>query len=241
MTRLILTACAFVFSCQVLAQTGTTPNEVSAFKVAKLFFAARAAVGEKTAFTDDPTNPTNNKTALLDAVNLSYERMAGEKLNVNSNPFVSNMWMAINIVIDRAMAGGYKGKWVDHPNFPGKLVPARFGNEITAEYNASSANSRVRWTTSNEYLVNPKSQADEWELKVINTKFKLASWKQGESYTENVKEEGQPVFRYALPEYFKSACMNCHGGEMGKIIHKGKGVAGTGTFGGVLSVKISGQ
>ena len=213
-------------------------DEKTAFRVAKLFYAARAAIGERTSFTDDPTSSSNSRAALLDSIRLSFERLAGEKLDEKSDPHVSTMWQAIENVVDRAMKGDYKGNWKDHPNFPGKLIPARFGNEVTMAYNKLAKASRVKWTTSDEYLVNPNSRADAWEQGVIKNKFKSASWKQGDTVFETVNEGGKSVSRFALPEYFKTSCMNCHGGEMGKVIHRGKGAAGTNTFGGLLSVRI---
>jgi hypothetical protein len=241
----VLAGFLFVQASQALAVEGvkmvnplTEAEEKSAFRVAKLFFAARAAVGEKASFTDDPTNPKNDKASLLEAVKLSYDRIAGEPLKSNADPAVAQMWDAIETVIDRAMRGEYKGRWADHHNFPGKLIPARFGYEVTQEFNSKFKSGSVRWTTAENYLVNPQAKADEWEQQVIRSKFQSANWKQGQPYAEKIVDShGKTTIRYALPEYFKTSCMNCHGGEMGKQIHKGKAAAGTGTFGGILSVQ----
>lgn len=217
---------------------GQSNEEASAFSIAKLFFAARAAIGERTSFTDDPTSAANNREALIEAVKLSYERQAGEPLNIAADATVQAMWKSIEAVITKAMKGEYKGKWSGHPNFPGKLIPARFGNEVTKEFNSVSKDTKVKWTTSDEYLVNRESQADALEQKVIKANFKNPEWTQGKPYFESISEGGRRIFRYALPEYFKTSCMGCHGGEMGKKIHAGKSAAGSGTFGGLLSVTM---
>ena len=71
----------------------------------------------------------------------------------------------------------------------------------------------------------------------MKDKFMTKDWNPRDSFGENVVNEKS--FRYAMPEYFKSTCMGCHGGEMDKKIHSGKSAAGSGTFGGMLSLKIS--
>lgn len=223
-----------ILICVSAAAQESGNEEKAAFRIAKLFYAARAAVGERASFTDDPTSNKVHKSALLDTIKLSYDRLAGEPLDVGSDVRMTKMWNAINTVIDKAMSGEFKGRWSDHPNFPGKLIPARFGSELVKEFNSLNAGAIIRWTTSNELLVNAANKADEWEQGAIKNKFKDPKWKQGTPYFETVGGD----FRYALPEYFKTACMNCHGGEMGKIIHKGKGAAGSGSFGGILSVSL---
>jgi mono/diheme cytochrome c family protein len=207
--------------------------------LAKLFYASRAAVGERAAFSEDPTNAAIKHTDMIAAIRLAYERMAGESLDEKASPELSHLWQSVVTVLSKAMKGEYKGRWADHPNFPGRLIPARFGNLVTNEYNAlANSKSMLRWTTSDEYLVNVSAKADAWEQHAIKAKFKDPKWQQGESYFELVKAGSDSTYRYAMPEYFKSSCMNCHGGEMGKRIHQGKNAAGTGTFGGILSVQL---
>lgn len=218
------------------SQSTSAADTKLSFQMAKLFFASRAAVGENPKFLEDPT-AGHSKKELLDAIRTSYNRMANETLNEKGSPELGAMWKAVESVIDMAMKGDFKGRWKDHPNFPGKLIPARFGHEVTKAFNALAQTNggrklSMKWTTSDEYLVNPASKADDWERAAIQERFRSPGWKQGDPFSENTGAG----FRYAMPEYFKSSCMNCHGGEMGQKIHSGKMVAGSGTFGGVLSV-----
>lgn len=242
MSKLFASLIVFLFSLNVFAQAQvpTEPDQKNAYRLAKLFYAARAAIGEKAQFTDDPTSDKIQKSDLIAGIRKSYEWMAGEPLQENSSAEVALLWQAIDNVVEKARKGAYKGYWSDHPNFPGKLIPARFGNLITQEFNSlASTRGSLKWTTSPEYLVNPASKADDWELKAITEKFKSSDWRQGDAHFELVQLNNKKSYRYALPEYFKSACLNCHGGDMGKKIHQGKSAAGTGSFGGVLSVKLA--
>lgn len=235
----VLLALIFCLSAiSVQAAVPTNADELQAFRLAKLFYAARAAIGENPKFIDDPTAKEVKKAEILEAVKTNYKRMAEEDLDVKSSPALTHLWNAIDSVLDRAIKGEFKGLWTDHPNFPGKLIPARFGREVTDFFNKANAKYAIRWTTSDEYLVNQSSKADDWEVKAINDKFKAKSWKQGAPFSETVAHNNATAFRYALPEYFKTSCMGCHGGEMGKKIHHGKSAAGSGTFGGILSVRI---
>lgn len=238
MFRILLATAVSAYSITLFAQASGTPEEKAAYRVAKLFFAARVSIGERTAFTDNPKNSKNDKKSIMETIANTYELMAKEKLNVNSDPHTSVMWQAINAVVNKATDGGYEGQWADQKVAPGKIVPARFGNEITKEYNTLSKNSKINWTTSDEYLVNPKSKADDWEQMAIKNKFKTSQWTVGNPFSEVLQENGKNYFRYAQPEYFKSSCLNCHGGEMGKSLHIGKGSAMAGAFGGLLSVKM---
>jgi len=53
--------------------------------------------------------------------------------------------------------------------------------------------------------IRPMNKADEWETKA------LTSFSQGkQEYTELIRTENTPVFRYMAPLKVKTACLNCH-------------------------------
>src|SRR5688572_3707917 len=83
----------------------TGGDELTAFRLAKLFYAARAAVGEQTAFTDDPTNSKLSREDLIKAIRVAYKRLANEDLNEKKDPEVNVLWKSINIVISNARKG----------------------------------------------------------------------------------------------------------------------------------------
>ena len=59
-------------------------------------------------------------------------------------------------------------------------------------------------------------------------------------FTEDANHKGKPAFRLILPEYYKKACLNCHGEPKGeKDITGGKKEGGKlGELGGAISFVI---
>jgi len=87
-------------------------------------------------------------------------------------------------------------------------------------------------TTSNALLINSENKADAWENAAIETKFLSAGWKRNRVYSEKTSLS----YRLILPEYYKSGCLGCHGGEQGKKIHAQPISGNLGDFGGAISV-----
>ncbi|NHZ84067.1 DUF3365 domain-containing protein, partial [Massilia sp. CCM 8695] len=89
----------------------------------------------------------------------------------------------------------------------------------------------------NSYLIrNRNNRPDEWEHSVFVQQFKKADYVKGKPYSQTV---GQ-TYRYMIPEYYGTTCLQCHGEPKGeKDISGGlKEGAKLGDLGGAVSLTI---
>jgi hypothetical protein len=87
---------------------------------------------------------------------------------------------------------------------------------------------------------NRKARPDVWEAQVISAKLLQSDWPQGQPYSEMLTQEGRPVFRIMVPEYYGESCLSCHGmpkGEMDKTGYPKEG-AKLGDLGAVISISL---
>ena len=75
---------------------------------------------------------------------------------------------------------------------------------------------------------------------MISAKLLQSDWPQGQPYSEMLTQEGRPVFRIMVPEYYGESCLSCHGmpkGEMDKTGYPKEG-AKLGDLGSVISISL---
>jgi len=163
----------------------------------------------------------------------NYLRSAGKKFD-KSNTRLVQLLEAIEFVITNAKDGKYAGKWPSGP-YANKFLPARFARETGLKFTELTDGKGVlKLTTSNALLVNPDNKVDDWENNVIENKFLKGDWTRNEVFSENTANG----FRLILPEYYKTGCLGCHGGENGKAIHAEPVEGHLGDFGGAISVTL---
>ena len=92
------------------------------------------------------------------------------------------------------------------------FVPAVFARLVNERFSAkASGEAQVKVTAPMDLIRNRRARPDEWELDVLESKFKSADWQHGQRYTESTEIAGREAFRVMVPEYYGQACLACHG------------------------------
>ena len=121
------------------------------------------------------------------------------------------------------------------------FIPALFArlvNERFAEKAGTIAEVKV---TAPPYLIrNRKARPDPWEAAVIRDRFEAPGWEKGAAFAEEVTEDGKPVFRMLIPEYYAASCLSCHGAPKGEVDVTGFPKEGghEGDLGGAISISL---
>ena len=114
-----------------------------------------------------------------------------------------------------------------------QLVNERFGEKV-------GTIAELKVTAPLEFVRNRKAKPDQWELEVIETRFKSEDWKRGELFAEEADGKRGEAFRVMVPEYYGDACLVCHGGPKGEVDVTGYPKEGghAGDLGGSISVTL---
>ncbi len=121
------------------------------------------------------------------------------------------------------------------------FLPAIFAKQMGDGFNKNmEGKAYIKLTAPKNYVRNRANRPDKWEANVVETKFKDTGYEKNKVFTENAKHKGKDAFRLILPEYYKEACLNCHGDPKGtKDITGGKKEGGKlGELGGAISFVI---
>jgi hypothetical protein len=121
------------------------------------------------------------------------------------------------------------------------FLPAIFAKQMGDGFNKNIRGlAYIKLTAPKNYVRNRANRPDKWETNIIENKFKGAGYEKNKVITENAKHKGKDAFRMILPEYYKKACLNCHGEPKGaKDITGGKKDGGKlGELGGAISFVI---
>jgi len=195
-----------------------------------LLRAARSVTVNKTTIADPGKF---NVKKFIKKTKKNYKRASGKKFD-KSNVLLSQLMTAVTRVVTNAKDGAYKGKWPTG-DYANKFLPARFAREAGLEFEKlTNGRATIKLTTSGALLVNTDNKADAWENNVIESKFLTSGWERNKVFSEKTSDG----HRLILPEYYKSGCLKCHGGETGKKIHPGKISGELGDFGGAISVVL---
>jgi hypothetical protein len=121
------------------------------------------------------------------------------------------------------------------------FIPATFGrlvNESFAKRAAGDAEMKV--TAPIDLIRNRKARPDQWEAEVIRDKLLAPNWPKGQLFAAVASGNGRPAFRVAVPEYYATSCLSCHGGPKGQIDVTGYPKEGgkEGDLGGVISITL---
>ena len=121
------------------------------------------------------------------------------------------------------------------------FLPAIFAKQMGDNFNKNiKGKAYIKLTAPKNYVRNRANRPDKWETDVIENKFKSGSYEKNKVFTGNATHKGKPAFRLILPEYYKKACLNCHGEPKGeRDITGGKKEGGKlGELGGAISFVI---
>lgn len=121
------------------------------------------------------------------------------------------------------------------------FLPAIFAKQMGDGFNKNiGGKAYIKLTAPKDYVRNRANRPDKWEADVIENKFKSAGYEKNKVFTATAQHKGKDAFRLILPEYYKEACLNCHGEPKGaKDITGGKKEGGKlGELGGAISFVI---
>ena len=121
------------------------------------------------------------------------------------------------------------------------FLPAIFAKQMGDGFNKNiSGKAHIKLTAPKSYVRNRANRPDKWEADIIENKFKSPNYEKNKVFVADAKHKGKPAFRLILPEYYKEACLNCHGDPKGsKDITGGKKEGGKlGELGGAISFVI---
>jgi hypothetical protein len=120
----------------------------------------------------------------------------------------------------------------------GKMLPARFASLASAKFNKmTDGKATIKLTTTNTLLVNKDNAPDNWESEVMDKNLLNTNQSSGKAQIKTEKS----VYRYLLPEFYSSSCINCHGtgdGQEGFAIHPSKIERKIDDFAGGISIQF---
>ncbi len=121
------------------------------------------------------------------------------------------------------------------------FIPALFGrlsNEAFGRRAAGLAEMKV--TAPPQLIRNARARPDQWETEVINEKLLSRGWPKDQVFAAATQIKGKAAYRTAVPEYYGSSCLTCHGAPKGEIDLTGfpKDGAAEGDLGGVISITL---
>ncbi len=115
-----------------------------------------------------------------------------------------------------------------------QLVNERFGEKVRGD-------ATIKVTAPLHLVRNRKARPDGWEQEVIESRFSTPEWEKGRLFSEVSEANGSEVFRVMVPEYYKDACLACHGSPKGELDITGYPKEGgeLGELGGAISILLS--
>jgi hypothetical protein len=121
------------------------------------------------------------------------------------------------------------------------FIPATFARLVNETFGKGAiSDAEVKVTAPLDLIRNRKARPDEWETEVIRDKLLAANWPKGQLFATVANSKGRPAFRVAVPEYYASSCLSCHGSPKGQTDITGypKEGANEGDLGGVISITL---
>ncbi len=244
--RWTLIAVGFLFVFGIFATTqpvqAATDEEI-ALSLATLLRASRAVIGKNQKHINDPNIGDKGLSAdvVLKKAKANYEKAAGHSLDSIDPASVQGKLLqaelnAITEVMNDAQGNiNEKGKGLKG------FLPAVFARLVTQKFKAAAGGSAtLKLTAPKSYVRNRANRPDKWESNIIESKFRTDGHPKNQHVTMTGKVKGKTAFRLILPEYYKQACLACHGEPKGeRDITGGKKEGGKlGEAGGAISVVL---
>lgn len=228
------------------AVAGPAPSaqdEAIAASLAEMLRDARTIVSNNENLINDPTlgdKHLTGKKVLSDAIALYRQNTGVDPNTIDPNSRKGRLLHAmmnaiVQVMDDNQMTINEKGT-----GFKG-FIPAVFGRLVSEAYNGLAENEAVLKVTAPPDLVrNIKARPDAWEKEVIETKLLNPDWPRGQPFAADVSINGRPAYRIAVPEYYKTSCLACHGSPKGALDITGYPKEGrkVGDLGGVISITL---
>jgi hypothetical protein len=121
------------------------------------------------------------------------------------------------------------------------FIPALFGRLVNEAFGRRAAGlAEMKVTAPLPLIRNARARPDSWETEVISEKLLSSGWPKNQSYAAVTQIKGRTAYRTAVPEYYGSSCLTCHGTPKGDSDLTGfpKDGANEGDLGGVISITL---
>lgn len=228
----------FLWVPSVIALSDAEKAEIGT-EITTLYRAARGVIGKNQKHINDASKGDKGLSAdvVIAKTKENYKKATGNDFKMAGAGLKADTQKALLDSIAGVMNNAQalineKGKGLKG------FLPAIFAKQMGDGFNKNiSGKAYIKLTAPKNYVRNRANRPDKWEANVIETMFKSASYEKNKVHTENAKHKGKDAFRLILPEYYKKACLNCHGEPKGeKDITGGKKEGGKlGELGGAIS------
>lgn len=232
-----------VFTGNVSAALTDDQKKEIGTEITTIYRAARGVIAKSQKLINDATKGDKGLSAdaVIAKTKENYKKATGNDFKMADKATLKGQTQAalidaIKQVMDNAQVLiNEKGKGLKG------FLPAIFAKQMGDGFNKNiGGKAYIKLTAPKVYVRNRANRPDKWEENVIETMFKDAGYEKNKVHTENAKHKGKDAYRLILPEYYKKACLNCHGEPKGaKDITGGKKEGGKlGELGGAISFVI---
>jgi hypothetical protein len=229
-----------VFTGPAVAALSDADKEGIGREITTLYRSARGVVAKNQGLINDASKGDKGLTAekVIAMAKANYKKATGKDFAMADKGSLKGQTQAalldgITEVMNNAQPLiNEKGKGLKG------FLPAIFAKQMGDAFNKRMVGkASIKLTAPKSYVRNRANRPDKWEGDVIENKFKKADYEKNKVYVENAKHKGKDAFRLILPEYYKEACLKCHGEPKGaKDITGGKKEGGKlGELGGAIS------
>jgi hypothetical protein len=233
---------SFCFMGQALALSDADKAAIGT-EVTTIYRAARGVVAKSQGIINDASKGDKGLSAdvVIEKTKANYKKATGNDFKMaDAGSLKEQAQTALldsiaSVMNDAQALINEKGKGLKG------FLPAIFAKQMGDGFNKNiKGKAYIKLTAPKNYVRNRANRPDKWEANIIESKFKDAGYEKNKVFTENAKHKGKDAFRLILPEYYKKACLNCHGEPKGsKDITGGKKEGGKlGELGGAISFVI---
>ena len=219
-------------------------DQAIANSLAAMLRAGRTVISNNQGKINDPTlgdKGLDGKSVLADAIAIYTKATGIDPSQIDPASRMGRLQRAQMDAIVEVMDANQGVLNAQGSGFKG-FIPAVFGRLVNEAFGRRAAGeAEMKVTAPVDLVRNRRALPDKWEAEVINDKFLKADWPKGQPYSATSDLRGHPVFRIAVPEYYASSCLSCHGQPKGTLDITGYPREGgaEGDLGGVISIVLA--
>jgi hypothetical protein len=215
----------------------------NANSLATMLRAGRTVVSRHQERINDPNladKGFDSKSVLAEAVKIYQDTAGTDPLAVDAKTRhgkLLRMQMDSIIEVIDAHQDTINRKGVGFKGF----IPAVFGRLVNEAFGRRAVGiAEMKVTAPPQFIRNAKTRPDVWEDEIIRDKLLSAAWPKNQIYAAVTRANGKTAHRTAVPEYYGSSCLSCHGSPKGEIDITGYPKEGghEGDLGGVISITL---
>jgi hypothetical protein len=239
---IVSTVLSIVANAPALSQSADEDAAI-AKSLATMLRAGRTVVSRHQTEINDPNLANkgfDSKSVLAEAVKIYQETANVDPLTIDPKgrhgKLIQMQMDSITEVID-AHQETINRKGVGFKGF----IPAVFGRLVNEAFGRRAVGvAEMKVTAPPQFIRNAKTRPDVWEDEVIRGKLLSTAWPKNQTYAEVTQAKNKAAHRTAVPEYYGSTCLSCHGSPQGEIDITGYPKEGghEGDLGGVISITL---